>query len=250
MRRATQADERTHRILLRAEVIDQGARSVGHTLYVGPDVAFVETDRRPDIGAEIALRLSFPRLFHAVEHAARVVAHANGAGPGEPCGIEVRFLHASAEDRARFDAALARLERSAPLSSSDPRYRVLVVEDNEFIRDMFAYGVAKYFRGHDAAVTIEMAADGGEAWDKIKGGQYDLAIVDHYLPVLDGAQLLTRVRREPSLAGLPIVGVSVGGTEVRDAMLQAGADMFINKPIMLRDLFETLERLASAQGAA
>jgi CheY-like chemotaxis protein len=79
-------------------------------------------------------------------------------------------------------------------------------------------------------------------------GTYDLAIVDYYLPELNGAQLVKRMRAEPRLAAVPIVAVSVGGTEARDATLAAGADLFLDKPLVLKDLFATLERL-NAHGA-
>jgi CheY-like chemotaxis protein len=219
---------------------------VGHTLEVSASEAFLEIDRRPEVGEAITVRLSFPRFFRPVEHAARVTRHVEGEGLGAPSGVEIAFEHPSPEEYAGFAAVLARLERSSGSIRVDATYRVLVVEDNEFIRDMFVYGVDKYFRGHHATVRVETAADGDQAWRKLVREDYDLAIVDHYLPVMDGTALLSRVRREPKLAGMPLVGVSVGGTEVKSAMLQAGADLFLSKPIVLRDLLQTLERLATA----
>jgi CheY-like chemotaxis protein len=236
-----------HRILLRAEILDGDERAVGHTLLLSATDAFLEIDRRPRLGSEVRLRLSFPRLFHSVEQLARVVAHVTPTGPGTPSGIEVEFVHTSAQDRARFAAVVAKLDRDAPHARAGENYRVLLVEDNPFIRDMFVYGVDKYFRTHQASVTIETADDGEAAWGMLSLSDYDLAIVDHYLPVLDGASLFARVRRESKLAGLPLIGVSVGGSDVRDAMLAAGADLFLGKPVVLRDLMRTLERLASAE---
>jgi CheY-like chemotaxis protein len=236
-----------HRILLRAEILDGDDRGVGHTLLLSSTDAFVEIDRRPTLGSEVRVRLSFPRLFHSVEQLARVVSHVSPDGPGTPSGIEVDFVFASPQEQTRFATVVARLDRDVPHTHADDAYRVLLVEDSEFIRDMFVYGVGRYFRSHKATVTIETAADGEEAWSKLVAGDYDLAIVDHYLPVLDGASLFARVRREPKLAALPLVGVSVGGSDVREAMLAAGADLFLGKPIVLRDLMRTLERLATAE---
>jgi CheY-like chemotaxis protein len=236
-----------HRILLRAEILDGEDRGVGHTLQLSEDGAFIEIGRRPHLGSEVRLRMSFPRLFHSVEQLARVTAHVSPDGPGTASGVEVDFVFASPQERAHFAGVVARLDRDAPRASAGVAYRVLLVEDNQFIRDMFVYGVDKYFRSHKASVTIETAGDGEEAWGKLVASDYDLAIVDHYLPVLDGASLFARVRREPKLAGLPLMGVSVGGSEVRDAMLAAGADLFLSKPIVLRDLMRTLERLATAE---
>jgi CheY-like chemotaxis protein len=125
---------------------------------------------------------------------------------------------------------------------------VLLVEDNHLISDMFSYGIRKYFRGKPGYVTVDHAADGARAWEMLSGGSYDLAIVDYYLPQLDGAQLVQRMRAEPRLATVPVVAVSVGGPEARDATLAAGADLFLDKPLVLKDLFATLERL-NAHGA-
>jgi CheY-like chemotaxis protein len=237
---------RPHRILLRAEVTWAEHRAIGHTLTVSNDAAFIEIEHRPAVGAEVHVRLSFPRFFQALESAARVTASAAGERPGNVSGIDVHFVHRSDAERERFAAALDRLDRIPPAGGDDVCYRVLIVEDNEMIRDMFAYGVDKYFRGHHARVTVDTAVDGAEGWVRLQDTEYDLAIVDHYLPVLDGASLLARVRREPKLSALPLIGMSVGGYEVRDAMMEAGADLFLTKPIVLRDLFQTLERLAAA----
>jgi two-component system sensor histidine kinase and response regulator WspE len=121
--------------------------------------------------------------------------------------------------------------------------RVLVVEDNELVRDMFAHGVRRYFSRHGYDVAIEFARDGAEAWARLPGGDYDLAIVDHYMPVMGGAQLVERIRGDAALKSLPIVVVSAGADDVRDACLAAGADVFLRKPLQLRELVATLAAL-------
>ena len=136
----------------------------------------------------------------------------------------------------------------APHAEALEGFHVLLVEDNNLIRDMFSYGIRKYFRGKPGYVTVDHAADGASAWKMLSSGTYDLAIVDYFLPELDGAQLVQRMRAEPRLATVPVVAVSVGGSTARDATLAAGADLFLDKPLVLKDLFATLERL-NAHGA-
>ena len=77
---------------------------------------------------------------------------------------------------------------------------------------MFSFGIRKYFAGEPGYVTVDHAADGASAWKMLSSGTYDLAIVDYFLPQLDGAQLVQRMRAEPRLATLPVVAVSVGGS--------------------------------------
>ena len=68
-----------------------------------------------------------------------------------------------------------------------------------------------------------------------------------------GASFITTLRHHGTFRRMPIVGMSVGGNQVRTAMLEAGADLFLHKPIVLKDLFCTLEFLMDAgskRGAA
>lgn len=242
-------DSNAKRLLLRAEVMTPATRFVAHTLTISDRGAFIETDCLPRAGTELRVRLSLPRLVAPVEVRARMVATTRSFGPGEPCGIDVEF---DALDRPRVRQLLSSVDGRRP-SEHPPAmaYRVLLVEDNDLIQDMFAYGVNRYFQDKAARVTVDVASNGEQAWAMLLHGGYDLAIVDHYLPVLDGASLLALVRREPDLSTLPMVGISVGGTDVRESMLEAGADLFLSKPIVLRDLFATLERLAvQAAGGA
>ncbi len=232
------------RLLLRAEVRAGGGHFVAHTLIVSESTVFIETDRPLPVGTPLLALLSFPRWVEEIALHGRVRSVVVGHNAGDASGVVVEI---DAPDREAWAEVLASLDAAVSNAPPPNRYRVLLVEDNDLIQDMFAYGVDKYFRGRSVHVTVDIASDGGQAWSMLQSGGYDLAIVDHYLPVLDGSNLLARVRREPKLSTLPVVGISIGGRDVRDAMLDAGADLFLSKPIVLRDLFSTLERLAAVQ---
>jgi CheY-like chemotaxis protein len=236
------------RILLRAEVETEGhAPFVAHTLELDETEAFVETDVPLEIGAVVRMRLSFPRLVAPFSVTGRVTAHADSSAPGEPAGVELVIDPVSPADAAVLRTVLVTLAEG-PHAEALEGFHVLLVEDNNLIRDMFSYGIRKYFRGKPGYVTVDHAADGASAWKMLSSGTYDLAIVDYFLPELDGAQLVQRMRAEPRLATVPVVAVSVGGSTARDATLAAGADLFLDKPLVLKDLFATLERL-NAHGA-
>ena len=72
---------------------------------------------------------------------------------------------------------------------------------------------------------------------------FDALIVDIYLPVLDGAQVISQARGKLGLTELPIIAVSAGGDAARRSALSAGANVFIEKPVRLRDVRETMQRL-------
>jgi len=236
------------RILLRAEVhCDGQAPFVAHTLELSEGESFVETDVQLAVGTVVRLRLSFPRLVEPFSVVGRVTSCVASSAPGEPAGLELSIEPVGDADRAQLQTVLTTLAQE-PGAEALEGFHVLLVEDNNLIRDMFSYGIRKYFRGKPGYVTVDHAADGASAWKMLADGAYDLAIVDYFLPELDGAQLVQRMRAEPRLATVPVVAVSVGGAAARDATLAAGADLFLDKPLVLKDLFATLERL-NAHGA-
>src|SRR5262249_24349238 len=162
---------------------------------------------------ELRLALSFPGLVERLDLTCRVVERHEPDGHGRPAAITCQIVDAS-------DDALARLESLVNATKRTARtYRCLLVEGNRFTRELFAYGVQKYGHSRDRPITIALAEDAEEAWRMLEGEPYDMAIVDHYLPSHSGAELIARIREEPRLAGMSVVAISVGGSEIRAATL-------------------------------
>jgi CheY-like chemotaxis protein len=137
----------------------------------------------------------------------------------------------------------SRVRSTRPLDASGP-YRCLLVEDNAFIRDLFVYGIRRYGRDRERLITVEVAEDADAGWRMLEKGGYDMAIIDYFLPTRTGAELIAQIRDDARMADMPLVAMSVGGKEARDATIAAGANLFLDKPIVMRDLFATLDRLA------
>ncbi len=237
-------------ILLRAEIRSERETVVSYARELTTSSVVVVTDWRPPLGTEVVLCISFPTVVEPIEIRARVTAHRSAQGVGSPAGVAFTFDVDSAASGHALRQLVEMVERrltDAPAST--PRdYRVLLVEDNDFIRDMFAYGIAKFFAQRSGHVMFDHAGDAESAWDKLARSPYDLVIVDYYLPTEDGAAFIARLRGEPRFARSPIVAISVGGREAREATMTAGADLFLDKPVVLRDLFRTLQVL-SQRGA-
>lgn len=241
------ASEHPAELLLRAEIRSAKESLVSYARELTSSSVFVVTDWRPPLHTEVRLRISFPSLVEPIDVTAHVSGHRSAAGIGKPAGIKLAFSTESAEARKAIDDVVRRIS-TPPDESPDARtYRVLLVEDNTFIRDMFAYGITRFFAEHRGGVEIDHALDVKSAWEKLADG-YDLVIVDYYLPAEDGAALITRMRRDPRFQRAPVVAISVGGSDAREATISAGADIFLDKPIVLRDLFNTLQ-LLSRRGA-
>jgi CheY-like chemotaxis protein len=63
---------------------------------------------------------------------------------------------------------------------------------------------------------------------------------DLYLPVLDGFELIRRAREKHPKGTLPIVAFSAGGAEAGRRALSLGADIFLDKPLRLTKVFDTI----------
>jgi len=228
------------RILLRAELHWDDRTLVTRTDKLTTETLVLPIVQVPPNGMRVWIRLSFPRLVAPFDVRGTVTRTIAPTNPTELPLVEI----ALDDDEVARRRIAGLVGEDAPINPSDLAYRILIVEDNSMIRDMFAYGVHKYFSGR-SGVTVDVADDGEQAWHMLLDGGYDLAIVDHYLPMLPGSQLIARIREDDRMANMPIVAISVGGEEVREAALHAGADLFLDKPIVLRDLFSTLDRLTT-----
>jgi len=107
------------------------------------------------------------------------------------------------------------------------RHRILIVEDSPTMRQLLAFAL-KRLRG---AEVVE-AQDGMDGLRKVTSDDFDLALIDINMPVMDGLKLIHLIRQEPELAQMPIVVITTeGAQEDRDRALALGANEYLTKPI-------------------
>ncbi|HEX8107841.1 MAG TPA: response regulator, partial [Kofleriaceae bacterium] len=229
----------SERFIVRAEVRLGDDTVISYGFDLTSSSVFVVTEWHAPIGTPVALRLSFPRILEPIDVVARVADIRVAGEPGEPGGVRLAFDEG--EVGARLMSQLEHTGGADP--AADRPYRVLLVDDSWLIRDMFAHGTAKFF-DRPGTLAIDGAENAEEAWSKLAKSTYDLLIVDYFLPAEDGASLIARLRADARLARTPIVAISVGGRDAREATISAGADVFVDKPLVFRDLFNTLRVLA------
>lgn len=205
---------------------------------------FINTAKRLDIGTEVKLMLSFPGLLTPISIAG-VVRWLKDDATEEPNGVGLEFINYTGEVQDELEDLIARI------ASRDPNVisrviNVLVVEDNphvaRLIRDGLAGSGQKVF-GDEVAFSFRMATDGQHALEMLEEHQFDALIVDIYLPVLDGASLIQQLRSDERYKDTPVVAVSAGGETARQSALAAGANAFLDKPMRLREVIKTLQKL-------
>ncbi|QKV90981.1 response regulator transcription factor [Streptomyces sp. NA02950] len=111
---------------------------------------------------------------------------------------------------------------SSPASGSATEARLLLVEDDEVIRNTVRMALERY------GFTMHTAGDGLTGLEVFREVRPDLLLLDIMLPELDGIGLCRRVR-EFSLA--PILMMSARGESLDIVSgLEAGADDYVVKP--------------------
>ncbi|RMH40918.1 MAG: TIGR02266 family protein [Deltaproteobacteria bacterium] len=244
------ADHRRHRreaVTLVVEYDGADDLSADLTANLSEGGTFVRTARRLAVGTEVVLRLSFPGLVAPIR-VPGVVRWTRDAGDDER-GIGIEFVDGPGLS-AELQPLLDRLRARDP-NLVVPVVRVLVVEDNSHVARLIREGVAGGSRrafGDDRAYHFDTAANGRDALDRLARTHYDLLVVDVYLPVMDGASLIAAVRADPKLARMPILAVSAGGDSARREALAAGADVFLDKPMRLRDIVASMRKLMPPPG--
>lgn len=103
--------------------------------------------------------------------------------------------------------------------------RVLVVDDIEDNREILRRRLMA------ARFEVETACDGGECLQKLAGASYDIVLLDHMMPGLDGLETLAVIRSKWSKSDLPVIMVTARDD---DPMIvkafDMGANDFVAKP--------------------
>ncbi len=116
--------------------------------------------------------------------------------------------------------------------------RTLVVDDFVSMHD----ALTACLQTLPGVQVVGTALNGQEALDKVPLLRPDLAIVDLQMPVMDGFQLMRRLRREYPHIRLVAVCGHASATLEQEA-LAAGADAFVSKSTMPQGLLSKVEAL-------
>jgi len=123
---------------------------------------------------------------------------------------------------------------------------VLVVDDSAVMRSM----LIRTLRLSGLPLTnVYQAGDGAEALTLLASHDVDLALVDINMPVMNGEQLIQRVRADARLAGVALIVVSTEGSETRIEALKARGASFIHKPFTPEQVRSTVLRVLGVADA-
>lgn len=113
---------------------------------------------------------------------------------------------------------------------------ILVVDDEPDLRMM----LSQILTG--AGYEIKEAADGEEAITLLKKQKFDATLLDIYMPIVDGIEVLKYIKKNH----LPTKAIMLTGyADLKHAMeaKEFGAQDFIGKPYKIEDILSTVERV-------
>ena len=119
-------------------------------------------------------------------------------------------------------------EKEAECLFIAPEAHILLVDDNE-LNLVVAKELLKPLR-----MQIDTAENGLQAVKMVRGSQYDLVLMDHMMPVMDGIEAAKAIRALPEdkYQNLPIIALTANAmVDARKEFLNAGMNGFVAKPI-------------------
>jgi len=113
--------------------------------------------------------------------------------------------------------------------------KILVIDDEPSVLESFKMilKIKDYI--------VEVFPDGASAIDSLKKGVYDMAFVDLRLPVMDGLEVLKKVKEvDPDIE---VVIVTAYATEASHAnAITLGALEYLRKPFLMEEIYELVDR--------
>ena len=117
-------------------------------------------------------------------------------------------------------------------------FRVLLVEDDPLNVELFTAVLER------DGYAVEVVTDGREVEQRVEAVRPDLVLMDIDLPGVNGTELLLRLRRTPSTAGLRILALTAHAMQGdAESYLAMGFDGYIAKPIEVKQFRETVRHM-------
>ena len=210
----------------RLDVIDTG-QGIGAELLPHVFDLFWQAERgttRSRGGMGIGLAL----VKHlAEEHHGRVAVASEGAGLGTKFSVWLPRAHVP--QQTRVDA-----RHASPLSG----LRLLLVDDTVDALESFA----ALLQLEGAEVTAASSAQ--QALDAAEHTAFDAVVSDVAMPVMDGYQLIARLRSQPAYSTLPAIALTgFGRPQDERRAIEAGFDAHLTKPASIETLVDLVHRL-------
>jgi len=117
------------------------------------------------------------------------------------------------------------------------KYEILVVEDNDDLREYLRDSMASHFNTH-------ACSNGMEAYQYVLDNDIDCVITDIMMPVMSGIELCRKIKNDGRTSHIPVILLSAkDGEESKIEGSEAGADEYLTKPFNMNLLVSRTEKI-------
>ena len=103
--------------------------------------------------------------------------------------------------------------------------KILIADDNT------AFGVLATALPNKAGYEVSVQEDGVQAWEDLQANGADMAVLDINMPMMDGIELLGRIRADERFKRMPVLMLTVRAqAEDQVQGYDSGADDYLAKP--------------------
>lgn len=114
-------------------------------------------------------------------------------------------------------------QTGAPRNARGERTRVLVVDDEQIVRDLLCVTLT------NADYEVEAVADGASAIERLRSAPYDLLITDIRMPGIDGLTVVREARRRSTTISIVII-TGASSEAVAIEAINLGVNGYLTKP--------------------
>lgn len=122
--------------------------------------------------------------------------------------------------------------------------KLLLVEDDKSIRDLYEIKLNK------AGFTVLIAEDGGKGWDLAQKELPDLILLDIMMPIMNGFEVLKKLRKNKATAEIPVVILSNYGEvdQMTQGFLVGATDYLIKAEHTPSDVVDIVNETLKTKG--
>jgi len=118
------------------------------------------------------------------------------------------------------------------------KYKIILAEDEPQIARLIKFKLER--EGYE----VIWEKDGGAALESIKENTPDLVLLDIMMPVMDGYQVLKKIKEDENLKNIPVIMLTAKGQE-RDIVkgIEMGSEDYIVKPFRPAELVARIKKV-------
>ena len=216
------------------EVASDGVAALTRAEMRRPDAVLINLEGKHLDGRELRRRMLADRRLATVPAVSYSWIRRTPRAEGFNDHLAARFAE------TELHSALTDLFQQASISSTSPlrRHRVLIVDDEDYCRLMFAAWLWR------TGLLIETARDGEEALQKMRFRKPDILVLDHIMPGMNGWEVWRRMQSEPGMASVKVIALLSRGTDkVVFETWRLGIGCYLIKPFHRLELETYVKRM-------